>query len=69
MEPDRSYIVTDIDALSSLYAQPLERSVRKQKDRLDEHSRAFIAASPLVLLGTHGAGEAMTITSIAPDDT
>jgi len=60
MEPDRSYIVTDIDALSSLYAQPLERSVRKQKDRLDEHSRAFIAASPLVLLGTHGAGVADT---------
>ena len=60
MDPDASYIVHDVDALSSLYAQPLERSVRKQKDRLDEHSRAFIAASPLVLLGTHGAGVADT---------
>jgi PPOX class probable FMN-dependent enzyme len=40
--------------LSELYGPPLERSVRKQLDHLDEHSRAFIAASPFLVIGTRG---------------
>jgi PPOX class probable FMN-dependent enzyme len=40
--------------LSELYGPPLERSVRKQLDRLDEYSRAFIAASPFLVIGTQG---------------
>jgi hypothetical protein len=56
MELDLNHVVRDVDALTALYAEPLERSVRKQRDRLDEHSRAFIAASPLLLMGTQGAG-------------
>src|SRR5205807_4504111 len=36
------------------YDLPLERSVRKQLDHLDEYSRALIAASPLLMLATMG---------------
>jgi hypothetical protein len=54
MDLGQTHIVRDLDELASLYGQPLERSVRKQMDRLDELSRAFIAASPLVIIGTHG---------------
>jgi len=49
-------VIREIDALSELYGPALERSVRKQQDRLDEYCRAFIAASPLVVVGTQ-AGE------------
>lgn len=54
MDLDTSHIVSDADALSALYGQPQERSVRKQRDRLDDYSRAFIAASPLLIIGTQG---------------
>lgn len=51
--------VTSLDDLAAIYEPPTERAVRKQIDRLDEHCRAFIAASPFVLLATsspeHGA--------------
>lgn len=30
--------------------------MRKQLDRLDAHCRAFIAASPLIMIGTQSAG-------------
>jgi PPOX class probable FMN-dependent enzyme len=52
MDLDAQYLVRDAAELSALYAQPFERSIRKQLDRLDEHCRAFIAASPLVIIGT-----------------
>jgi PPOX class probable FMN-dependent enzyme len=41
-----------------MYGQPLERSIRKQIDHLDDYSRAFIAASPLVIIGTQGGSAA-----------
>lgn len=44
MELDARYIVSD--------GAELERSVRKQLDHLDEYCRAFIAASPMVIVGT-----------------
>jgi PPOX class probable FMN-dependent enzyme len=56
MELDPQYVVRDIAELRTLYSQPLERSVRKQMDHLDQHSRAFIAASPLVVISTQGPG-------------
>ena len=56
MDLDASYLVRDIAELAALYNPPRERSVRKQMDHLDEHSRAFIAASPLVIIGTRGNG-------------
>ena len=49
---------TEIDCeedLRSLYGEPSEMAVRKCIDRLDEHSRAFIALSPFVCIGTSGA--------------
>jgi PPOX class probable FMN-dependent enzyme len=56
MDLDSRHILRDTAELEALYGQPRERSVRKQLDHLDEHCRAFIAASPLVILGTQGAG-------------
>ena len=47
-----SAVISDLDELQALYGEPLERSVRKQMDRLDLHSRAFIAASPFLIIGT-----------------
>lgn len=49
-----AHLVRDEQELSELYGPPLERSVRKQLDHLDEHSRAFIAASPFLVIGTRG---------------
>ena len=52
MDPDPAYFITDPDEFSALYGPPLERSVRKQMDHIDDLSRAFIAASPLLVLAT-----------------
>ena len=52
MEIDPSQVIREEAELAALYPPALERSVRKQMDHLDEHSRAFIAASPFVILGT-----------------
>jgi PPOX class probable FMN-dependent enzyme len=52
MDPDPTYFITDPDEFSALYGPPLERSVRKQMDHLDDLSCAFIAASPLLVLAT-----------------
>ena len=56
MQPDSTLLVRDEAELDALYGPALERSVRKQMDRLDEHSRAFLAASPMMFLATIGAG-------------
>lgn len=39
-------------ALRALYAEPSERAVRKQFDRLDAHCRRFIALSPFLVLAS-----------------
>jgi hypothetical protein len=52
MEIDASHVIRDEAELAALYPPALERSVRKQMDHLDEHCRAFIAASPMVIVGT-----------------
>jgi PPOX class probable FMN-dependent enzyme len=54
MDLDASYLVGNASELTALYNPPRERSVRKQMDHLDEHCRAFIAASPLLIIGTQG---------------
>ena len=56
MQPDTTLLVRDAAELDAMYGPALERSVRKQMDRLDEHSRAFLAASPMMFLATLGAG-------------
>jgi PPOX class probable FMN-dependent enzyme len=58
MELDTNHLVHDIAELSELYGPALERSIRKQVDHLDEYCRAFIAASPLVIVGTQSGGAA-----------
>lgn len=54
MDLDANYLVQNASELTALYNPPRERSVRKQMDHLDEYSRAFIAASPLLIIGTQG---------------
>jgi uncharacterized protein len=47
--------VTTLDGLSSLYAKPHERVIKKELDHVDALGRAFIAASPFLVLATGGA--------------
>lgn len=49
------HVVRDIDQLTELLGQPSGRAVDKELQHLDEHCRAFVTASPFVLLGTAGA--------------
>ena len=65
MEIDPSQILRDPAELRSLYGEPRERSVRKQLNHLDQYCRAFIAAAPLVILGTQG-GEEGTMADASP---
>ncbi len=41
--------------LRRLYRQPTERSVRKELDHIDAHSRLFVERSPFFVLATVGA--------------
>ena len=43
------------EKLRELYAEPRERSLRKQLDRLDPHCRRFLELSPFCVLATTGA--------------
>jgi uncharacterized protein len=52
MDVDPRLIIHDVSELSDLYSPALERSLRKQIDHLDDYCRAFIAASPVVIVGT-----------------
>lgn len=45
-------IVTSIDSLAALYAQPLERVVKFKLDYVNSAGRAFIAASPFLIIAT-----------------
>src|SRR5215467_579873 len=60
MELDSRYVIRDAAELTALYPPALERSVRKQLDHLDRYCREFIAASPLVIVGTQGESAADT---------
>lgn len=55
MEIKANSIIRSIGELAALYDEPIERAVRKQLDRLDEHCRAFIGASPLIMIATQSA--------------
>jgi PPOX class probable FMN-dependent enzyme len=54
MDLAAEHVIRNAEDLSDLYGPPLERSVRKQLDHLDEHCRAFIRASPFLVIGTQG---------------
>lgn len=52
--------VGSADDLRTLYGEPNELAVRKAIPRLDRHCRAFIAASPFLVIGSaaaHGPGD------------
>jgi uncharacterized protein len=44
--------VTSSDDLAALYAQPIERVAQKELDHVNAAGRAFIAASPFLVLAT-----------------
>jgi PPOX class probable FMN-dependent enzyme len=48
--------ITSIDELAALYAPPAERALRKEIDHVDAVGRAFIAASPFLVVATAGHG-------------
>ena len=50
-DPDGSSVTT-IDGLTARYAQPTERILKKRRDQVSALGRAFIAASPFVVLAT-----------------
>jgi PPOX class probable FMN-dependent enzyme len=52
MERVEDRTVTAIDELATLYARPSERVLNKELDRIDAVGRAFIAASPFLVLAT-----------------
>ncbi|HYA16060.1 MAG TPA: pyridoxamine 5'-phosphate oxidase family protein [Bryobacteraceae bacterium] len=60
MDIDPAFLIHDESTLSELYGPALERSVRKQTDHLDDLCRAFIAASPLIVIGTQNGSLADT---------
>jgi hypothetical protein len=47
--------VTTADTLATLYEPPTERVIKKELDHVDALGRAFIAASPFLVLATSGA--------------
>jgi len=49
------HAITDLAALEALYDPVLEVARTKSTAKLDDPTRAFIAASPFCLLGTNGA--------------
>ena len=46
------HVLTDASDLREVYRPPAEPALRKEIDRLDDHCRAFVARSPLVMVGT-----------------
>ena len=55
MEGLENTTVTAVDQLATLYARPSERVLRKEIDHVDAVGRAFIAASPFLILATGGS--------------
>ena len=47
-----AYTVTSLDDLAKIYAKPLPHIATKENDHITEVGRAFIAASPFLVLAT-----------------
>lgn len=54
MDTIASHMVTTLEELAALYQQPHERVLKKELDHIDALGRAFIAASPFMVLATGG---------------
>ena len=48
-------VVATLDELRDIIGQPGERTLLKERRRLDSHTRAFIAHSPMLLMATAGS--------------
>ena len=55
MDGSENQTLTVAEELAALYAQPLERVLKKELDHVDALGRAFIAASPFLVLATGGS--------------
>ena len=51
--------LTSVTDLRALYAEPRERAVRKQLDRLDPHAMRFVGLAPFVVVATANADGAL----------
>jgi len=56
MDTGESYWVTTLEELASTYKRPIERVMKKELDHVDALGRAFIAASPFLVLASGGQG-------------
>ena len=45
-------MITDAETLRALYGPPSERAANKVLDHVDAHARAFVEASPFILIAT-----------------
>lgn len=46
--------ITSIEALESIYGKPVDSSLWKEIDHINEHYQKFIEASPFLILATYG---------------
>lgn len=46
--------ITTLEQLTNLYGEPMERSLWKEIDHINDHYRQFIEKSPFLILATHG---------------
>ena len=56
MAPD-PYAVCSLEELRLIYPEPTERVANKVSDHITEVGKAFIAASPFVMLATSDGGD------------
>ena len=54
MDTLEGYTVSTLQELAALYERPHERSLNKELDHVDALGRAFIAASPFLVLASGG---------------
>ena len=77
MDTLESQVITTLEELESLYDSPHERVLKKELDHINDVGRAFIAASPFLVLATGGAqgldcspkGDAPGFVEVADDRT
>lgn len=61
MLPFQNVLTTEAE-IRKLVGQPMERSIRKERDDLDELCRGFIARSPFLLMATSGSDGACDVS-------
>ncbi len=55
MDASTDFTISTVDQLAAHYASPTERVLNKEVDRIDAVGRAFIAASPFLVMATGSA--------------